>query len=169
MNRKREKKKTYSQASRLENSEELQLHHNHEKILFLTVLLLFAQFKMHSWWLETWLDLTNHRIIESSNRTIKSSNNRICPEKTRMSCSAVNSEGNEESAQSAAVWRKVRLKKHKHAATLSLLLPVLVLFSYTLFCCQHWLSLDKFHSCSNRKLVTWLSSTITKISIVSTA
>jgi hypothetical protein len=24
-------------------------HHNHEKFLFLTVLLLFAQFKMHYW------------------------------------------------------------------------------------------------------------------------
>jgi hypothetical protein len=30
MNRKREKN-TYSQTSRLENPEELQLHHNHEK------------------------------------------------------------------------------------------------------------------------------------------
>jgi hypothetical protein len=39
----------YSQTSRLETSEELQLHHNHEKFLFLTVLLLFAQFKMHNW------------------------------------------------------------------------------------------------------------------------
>jgi hypothetical protein len=34
-----------SQTSRLEITEELQLHHNHEKILFLTVLLLFAQYK----------------------------------------------------------------------------------------------------------------------------
>jgi hypothetical protein len=42
MNRKREKNE-YSQTSRLETPEELQLHHNHEKILFLTVLLLFAQ------------------------------------------------------------------------------------------------------------------------------
>jgi hypothetical protein len=40
MNKKREQK-TYSQTSRLENSEELQLHHNHEKFMFLTVLLLF--------------------------------------------------------------------------------------------------------------------------------
>jgi hypothetical protein len=39
----------YSQTSRLETPEELQLHHNHEKILFLTALLLFAQCKMHSW------------------------------------------------------------------------------------------------------------------------
>jgi hypothetical protein len=46
MNRKREKN-TYRQTSRLENPEELQLHHNHEKILFLNVLLLFAQCKMH--------------------------------------------------------------------------------------------------------------------------
>jgi hypothetical protein len=38
----REKNK-YSQTSRLENPEELQLHHNREKFLFLTVLLLFAQ------------------------------------------------------------------------------------------------------------------------------
>jgi hypothetical protein len=29
-----EKKNTYSQTSRLENPEELQLHHNHEKFLF---------------------------------------------------------------------------------------------------------------------------------------
>jgi hypothetical protein len=43
----RERKNTYSQTSRLETSEELQLHHNHEKILFLTVLLLVAQCKMH--------------------------------------------------------------------------------------------------------------------------
>jgi hypothetical protein len=50
MNRKREK---YSQTSRLENPEELQLHQNHEKILFLTVLSLFAQCKMHYWWLVT--------------------------------------------------------------------------------------------------------------------
>jgi hypothetical protein len=47
--REREKKNTYSQTSRLENPEELQLHQNHEKFLFLTVLLLFAQFKMHYW------------------------------------------------------------------------------------------------------------------------
>jgi hypothetical protein len=39
---KREEKK-YSQTSRLENPEVLQLHHNHEKFPFLTVLLLFAQ------------------------------------------------------------------------------------------------------------------------------
>jgi hypothetical protein len=45
----REKKNTYSQTSLLENPEELQLHHNHEKFLFLTVLLLFAQCKMHYW------------------------------------------------------------------------------------------------------------------------
>jgi hypothetical protein len=43
-NKKREREKnTYSQTSRLENPEELQLHHNHEKFLFLTVLLLCAQ------------------------------------------------------------------------------------------------------------------------------
>jgi hypothetical protein len=38
---------TYSQTSRLENPEELQLHHNHEKFMFLTMLLLFAQCKMY--------------------------------------------------------------------------------------------------------------------------
>jgi hypothetical protein len=48
MNREREEKK-YSQTSRLETPEELQLHHNHEKFLFLTVLLLFAQCKMKYW------------------------------------------------------------------------------------------------------------------------
>jgi hypothetical protein len=34
-------------TSRLETPEELQLHHNHEIFLFLTVLLLFAQCKMN--------------------------------------------------------------------------------------------------------------------------
>jgi hypothetical protein len=48
-NEQKEREKTYSQTSRLENPEELQLQHNHEKFLFLTVLLLFAQFKMHYW------------------------------------------------------------------------------------------------------------------------
>jgi hypothetical protein len=43
---KREKENAYSQTSRLENPEELQLHQNHKKFLFLTVLLLFAQCKM---------------------------------------------------------------------------------------------------------------------------
>jgi hypothetical protein len=43
------KKNTNSQTSRLENPEELQLHQNHEKFLFLTVLLLFAQCKMNYW------------------------------------------------------------------------------------------------------------------------
>jgi hypothetical protein len=32
-----------------ENLEDFQLHRNHEKIIFLTVLLLFVQFKMHYW------------------------------------------------------------------------------------------------------------------------
>jgi hypothetical protein len=50
MNRKRERERnTYSQTSRLEIPEELQLHHNHEKFLFLTALSLFAQFKMDYW------------------------------------------------------------------------------------------------------------------------
>jgi hypothetical protein len=48
MKKKREKS-TYSQTSELETPEGLQLHHNHEKFLFLTVLLLFAQCKMHYW------------------------------------------------------------------------------------------------------------------------
>jgi hypothetical protein len=48
-NEQKERKKTYSQTSRLENPEELQQHHNHEKFLFLTVLLLFAQSKMNHW------------------------------------------------------------------------------------------------------------------------
>jgi hypothetical protein len=43
--RTKREKNTYSQTSQLENPEELQLHHNHEKFLFLTVLLLFAQCK----------------------------------------------------------------------------------------------------------------------------
>jgi hypothetical protein len=41
----KERENTYSQTSRLENPEGLQLHHNHEKILFLTVLLLFVNTK----------------------------------------------------------------------------------------------------------------------------
>jgi hypothetical protein len=48
-NEQKERKNTYSQTSRLENPEELQLHQNHEKILFLTVMLLFARCKMHYW------------------------------------------------------------------------------------------------------------------------
>jgi hypothetical protein len=43
------KKNTYSQTSRLETPEGLQLHHDDEKFLFLTVLLLFAQCKMNYW------------------------------------------------------------------------------------------------------------------------
>jgi hypothetical protein len=43
----RKNNKTYSQTSRLDNPEELQLHHNHEKFLLLTVLLLSAQCKMN--------------------------------------------------------------------------------------------------------------------------
>jgi hypothetical protein len=48
MKRKREKN-AYSQTSRLETPEELKLHHNHEKFLFLIVLSLFAQCKMYYW------------------------------------------------------------------------------------------------------------------------
>jgi hypothetical protein len=48
MNKKRQKN-TYWQTSRLEIPEELQLHHNHEKILFLTLLLLFAECKVNYW------------------------------------------------------------------------------------------------------------------------
>jgi hypothetical protein len=46
---KEREKNAYSQTSRLENPEELQLHHNHEKFLFLTALSLFAQCKMNYW------------------------------------------------------------------------------------------------------------------------
>jgi hypothetical protein len=49
MNKKREIKNTYIQTSLLESPEELQLHHNHEKFLFLTALLRFAQCKMNDW------------------------------------------------------------------------------------------------------------------------
>jgi hypothetical protein len=45
----RERKNAYSQTCRLETPEDLQLHHNHEKKLFLIVLLLFAQCKMNYW------------------------------------------------------------------------------------------------------------------------
>jgi hypothetical protein len=48
MNKEREKN-THSQTSWLENPEELQLHHNHDKFLFFTELLLFAQCKMYYW------------------------------------------------------------------------------------------------------------------------
>jgi hypothetical protein len=48
-NEQKEKIYIYSQPSRLEIPEELQLHHNHEKFLFSTLLLLFAQCKMHNW------------------------------------------------------------------------------------------------------------------------
>jgi hypothetical protein len=46
---KEREKNAYSQTSRLETPEELQLHHNHEKFLFFTVLSLFAQCKMNYW------------------------------------------------------------------------------------------------------------------------
>jgi hypothetical protein len=46
---KERRKKTYSQTSQLENLEELQLNHDHEKFLILTVLLLCAQCKMNYW------------------------------------------------------------------------------------------------------------------------
>jgi hypothetical protein len=65
----RERKNAFSQTSRLENPEELQLHHNHEKFLFLTVLSLFAQCKMHYRWLISWLDLTWQGIVQ--NRSAK--------------------------------------------------------------------------------------------------
>jgi hypothetical protein len=47
--RKKRKQKKYSQTSRLENPEELELHHNREQVLFFTVMLLFVQCKMHYW------------------------------------------------------------------------------------------------------------------------
>jgi hypothetical protein len=46
---KRERKNAYSQTSRLETPEELQLHHKYEKFLFSTVLSLFAQCKIRYW------------------------------------------------------------------------------------------------------------------------
>jgi hypothetical protein len=57
------RKRTSSQTSRLEKPEELLLHHNHEKILFLTVLSLFAQHKTNYWWLVTGLDLAFTKLI----------------------------------------------------------------------------------------------------------
>jgi hypothetical protein len=42
-------KKICSQTSQLEKPEEFELNHNHEKPMFLTVLLLLAQFKMNYW------------------------------------------------------------------------------------------------------------------------
>jgi hypothetical protein len=47
-NEQKEREK-YIQSDLLKNPEELQLHHNYEKFLFLTVLLLFAQCRMHYW------------------------------------------------------------------------------------------------------------------------
>jgi hypothetical protein len=47
-NEQKERKKII-QTSRLESPEELQLHHNHEKSLFLTVLLLFEQCRINYW------------------------------------------------------------------------------------------------------------------------
>jgi hypothetical protein len=44
-NEQKEREKIHSQTSRLDNPEELQLHHDHEKYLFLAVLLLFAKCK----------------------------------------------------------------------------------------------------------------------------
>jgi hypothetical protein len=52
-NEQKREKNTYGQTSRLETPKELQLHQNHENLLFLTVLLLFAKCKMHYWWLAT--------------------------------------------------------------------------------------------------------------------
>jgi hypothetical protein len=48
-NEQKERENAYSQTSRLETPEEFQLHHNHEDFLFLTVLSLFAQYKIHYW------------------------------------------------------------------------------------------------------------------------
>jgi hypothetical protein len=48
--RKRERKNTYSQTSRLETPEELQLHQNQEEFLFLTVLLLFCTMQNVHYW-----------------------------------------------------------------------------------------------------------------------
>jgi hypothetical protein len=49
-NEQKEREKIHTvRPAGLKTPEELQLHHNHEKFLFLTVLLLFAQCKMHYW------------------------------------------------------------------------------------------------------------------------
>jgi hypothetical protein len=49
-NEQKEREKIHTvKTSRLETPEELQLHHNHEKNLFLIVPSLFAQCKMHYW------------------------------------------------------------------------------------------------------------------------
>jgi hypothetical protein len=42
------------------------------KILFLTVLSLFAQCKMHYWWLITWLDLVPQQLLDGAVRVIAS-------------------------------------------------------------------------------------------------
>jgi hypothetical protein len=65
----RQRKNTNSQTNRLVNPEELQLHHNHGKFLFLTVLLLFAQCNLYYWWLVTWLESVLQ--TAKSKRTIK--------------------------------------------------------------------------------------------------
>jgi hypothetical protein len=49
MSKEKDRKNTYSQTSRLETPEKLQLHQNHEKFRILTVLLLFAECKMLYW------------------------------------------------------------------------------------------------------------------------
>jgi hypothetical protein len=48
-NRTNKESSIYSQISRLENLKELQLNANHDKIPFLTVLLLFENCKTHCW------------------------------------------------------------------------------------------------------------------------
>jgi hypothetical protein len=46
-NEQKERKVRTVRPAGLKTPEELQLHHNHEKFLFLTVLSLFAQCEMH--------------------------------------------------------------------------------------------------------------------------
>jgi hypothetical protein len=49
LNRTNKNKNTYCQTSQLEKPEKFQLHQNHGKSLFWTVLLLFEQFKTLYW------------------------------------------------------------------------------------------------------------------------
>jgi hypothetical protein len=48
-NEQEEKENMHSQTSRLETPEELQLHHNHDIFLCLTMMLLFEECKMNYW------------------------------------------------------------------------------------------------------------------------
>jgi hypothetical protein len=80
----REKKYTHSQTSRLENPEELQVHHHHEKFLFLSVLLLFAQCKMNYWWLVTWLELNRLKMPIEELKRGPADNKKTSPQVARV-------------------------------------------------------------------------------------